>query len=90
MSMKPVANRFIDDLMADVMPSAAAMVDFGLNNGDQFPLYEAYQKGIRSGEITFAELNEALGDGPKLTALVQRINPELTVKTDYDDMEPPA
>ena len=90
MSMKPVANRFIDDLMADVMPSAAAMVDFGLNNGDQSPLYEAYQKGIRSGTIKAAELNEALGDGPKLTSLVQRINPELTVTTDYDDMEPPA
>ncbi len=91
MNIKPVAKRFYDDLMLDSMPSSlAVLVDFGFNHAHpQKRLYEAYQKGARAGTFTLEEMSEAVGDGPALTRLIQRVDSSLEVVTDYDFLDEP-
>jgi hypothetical protein len=61
-----VTQNLIDSLMLDIWPRSAAIVDFGL---DSVAHYSALQRPIRAGEITADQLQDALGDGKKLTAL---------------------
>lgn len=95
---KNVAEAFYRNITGDLTPdSMAQMVDFGLLDSGPIDqeygcfkaLYLAYHSGIRSGKITAAELDDAVGDGAKLTVLVQRIDPSLVVKTPFDMMGPP-
>jgi hypothetical protein len=75
------ADRLYDALMLDVWPSAGAMVDFGLDGANQQEVYSAYQRKVRRGEVSLAQLRNAVGDGPALTALIG-----VTVKTAYDSI----
>ena len=84
-----VAEGFYNNLMLDLWPSTPAqMVDFGFNHADdQQRLYVAFQHGVRSGKVSAEELDKAVGKGKELTALVQRFDPSLIVKTDYDALD---
>ena len=89
-NLKPVVERFVKNLFCDLFPQTAAeIIDFGFNNVDeesQSELFRLYQAGLLMGKFSIVELNDAVGDGPMLTALVQRCGYEGRVKTDYDDM----
>jgi hypothetical protein len=84
--LKTVVSRFIRNLMLDIPPSTAAeIVDFGFNNAhDEVRLYEVYQRAVKQEIVSVDEMNEAVGDGPMLTALLHRIDKSIVVKTDWD------
>jgi hypothetical protein len=65
--MNRTSDSLFDDLMLDLSPTAAAMCDFGIDSQD---ILEAYQRKIRSGEVTREQLQDAVCDGKKLTALI--------------------
>jgi len=65
---RPTTRRLVASILFDVWPSHAAAVDFGIDTQKH---YEALYFPIREGEITPETLDAALGDGPKLTALVR-------------------
>jgi hypothetical protein len=67
-SARPTTRRLVASILFDVWPSQAAVVDFGIDSQKH---YEALYFPIREGEISPKALDEALGDGPKLTALVR-------------------
>ncbi len=80
---RPLTQHCFDSLMMDEYPRPAAIVDFGLDTPNHLG---ALQHAIRSG-ATVEELDAALGDGEKLTALVERFpnNPyPVKFKTAYD------
>lgn len=84
--LKTVVSRFVQNLLLDAFPSTAAeLVDFGFNNSDdETALYEVYQRAVKREIVSVDELNQAVGDGPRLTALLQRIDESIVVKTDWD------
>jgi len=84
--MKPVVSRFVQNLMLDLFPQTPAeLVDFGLDTSkDRVRLYACYQWALKRGKVRPEELNEAVGNGPKLTALLQRVDPHMVVKTMWD------
>ena len=64
--------------------SSAALVDFGLDGWrgtDPDEIFMAYSKAIRAGKVTIDQLDAALGDGKKLSALIGA-----TVRTVWDDI----
>tara|TARA_B100001778_G_scaffold334952_2_gene349471 strand:- start:5887 stop:6180 length:294 start_codon:yes stop_codon:yes gene_type:complete len=89
----PVAKRFVDNLFLDLNPGPsdrAAWIDFGFDqSSDPQDLYATYQRALKSGKATPEQFDAAVGDGPMLTAIVQTINPEMTVSTAYDLMGMP-
>jgi hypothetical protein len=66
--VRPVTRDLIESILFDSWPSNAAVIDFGLNNQEH---YEALYYPIREGELIPLALDDALGDGAKLTALVR-------------------
>lgn len=85
--IKSVVARFVGNLFMDTFPTTPAeIVDFGFNyaEGKETELFAAYRKGLLAEHFTAYDLNEAVGDGPKLTALVNKVDPTLKVTTDYD------
>lgn len=86
--MKPVVSRFVENLMLDLFPQTSAeLVDFGFDvtpRESRQKLYWCYQWAVKRGKISPNELNEAVGNGPKLTALLQRVDPNMVVKTMWD------
>lgn len=86
--IKPVAQRFFDNLMLDVFPTTPAeLVDFGFSRLEpdmRVNLYASYQNAARKGFITLKELSNACGDGPEITRLLSRLYPDIIVITDYD------
>jgi hypothetical protein len=77
------AEGLYNNLMMDIMPSSAQLVDFGIDIApDKDALLRAYQRGIRSGAITVEMLKEAFCDGPKLSKLVN-----MQVETIWDDLD---
>jgi len=87
-SVRPLTKALHDALVADVWPdSPAVIVDFGLESQEH---YEALYYPVRAGEISLEALDQALGSGPKLTALVRSMksNPhkEIVFRTDYDGL----
>jgi hypothetical protein len=84
-NLRPVTENLIHSFMLDGWPRQAAICDFGLVDQQH---YEALYYPVRSGEIQPEALDEALGDGPKLTALVNAApsNPHkgITFTTPYD------
>jgi hypothetical protein len=85
--VRPVTRDLINALLFDAWPGNAAVIDFGLESQQH---YEALYYPIRAGEILPQALDDALGDGERLTALVQsaRHNPHKDVQfyTSYDSM----
>ena len=58
----------VESFAMDAWPRPAAIVDFGLKTQQH---YEALYYPWRRGEITTKQLDTAMGDGQKLTALAQ-------------------
>ena len=70
----------------DKWPRAAGVVDFGLDSTEHFG---ALQHAIKHDKITIEILDDAFGDGKKLTNLIKNDNPYYGVvfKAAYDDMD---
>lgn len=85
--IRPVTASLLMAVALDTWPSPAAIVDFGIDSQEH---YEALYYPIRKGEITPAQLEKALGNGPALTALVRscKSNPRKNVlfSTAHDDL----
>lgn len=86
--IKPVVSRFVENLMLDLFPQTPAeLTDFGLDISKNKPqLYACYQWAVRRGKVTPLELDEAVGNGPKLTTLLKRVDPNIVVKTMWDNL----
>lgn len=88
--VRPLTQHLVDSLFFDMWPRPAAIVDFGL---DTQAHYEALHRTVRKGEITAEQLDTALGDGEKLTELVNNApsNPYkgIVFRTSYDMPEEP-
>lgn len=72
--VRPLTQQLIECVAADILPGMACCVDFGLDGwADTNPqkCWEALRDPILRGEVTAEQLDEALGSGPKLTALVR-------------------
>ncbi len=87
-AIRPLTKRLYEAILTDVWPDGpAVIVDFGLESQEH---YEALYYPLRAGEITIEQLDEALGSGPKLTALVRsaKSNPHkgIVFSTPYDDL----
>ena len=73
-----------DILMLDMPLRPAMMMDFDCPNGSD--KHSALQRAVRAG-ATVEELDAALGNGEKISALVKKYaNVEMTFKTAYDDI----
>lgn len=84
--IRPLTHTLFEAIALDMWPdSPAAIADFGLETEAH---YEALYHPIRAGEITLEALDAALGNGPKLTALVRSApsNPHKSIvfRTPYD------
>jgi hypothetical protein len=65
--IRDTTRNLINAVLFDVWPRAGAIVDFGLDSPEH---YEALYYPLRHGEISPEQVDAALGDGGKLTALV--------------------
>lgn len=90
MLIRPLTTQMFNAIMLDDWPGLAARADFGLMGPETQKHYEALYYPVRKGEITLETLNEALGNGPALTALVNgcESNPHkgIVFKTPYDNL----
>jgi hypothetical protein len=81
-------ENLIESVMMDLWPRTAACCDFGIQSQRH---YEALYYPIRAGIITPEQLDEALGDGKKLTALVNAhtSNPHVGIvfQTVWDELD---
>ena len=68
LSVRPVTRDLVTSILMDAWPSHAAIVDFGIDSQKH---YEALHGPIREAEIMPKELDAALGNGPKLTAMTR-------------------
>jgi hypothetical protein len=86
--VRPVTRNLVEAIMLDMWPRTAAIVDFGLDDQEH---YEALHAPIRAGEITDEQLDDALGNGPKLTKLVNACETNrhkgIVFKTSYDEID---
>ncbi len=86
--IRPVTKVLYHSLVSDVWPDGSdAIVDFGLESQEH---YEALYYPVRAEEISLSQLDDALGNGPKLTALVRsaKSNPHkgIVFRTPYDEL----
>jgi len=83
--VRPMVQDMFDALMMDMPLRPAMIIDFGvIENGSVH--HSALQRAVRAG-ATAEELDEALGDGPKITVLVQKYTDcMLFFQTPYDLM----
>lgn len=85
--VKPATRDLVNAIIRDEWPRPYTMVDFGLATQEH---YEAAYYAIRSGEVSPAELDEAICSGPRLTELLASApsNPhkEIVFETDWDRM----
>jgi hypothetical protein len=79
LSVRPTTRNLVTSILMDAWPNHAAVVDFGIDSRKH---YEALCFPIREAEIMPKALDAALGDGPKLTALVRDAasNPHMDVE----------
>lgn len=72
-------------LRLDEWPSQATVVDFGIASTEHFG---ALQYAVIHDEVTLEELDQALGNGPAIQALISEGNPYRRVifRTDWDDL----
>jgi len=73
--MLPSTDRLIEGIELDILPSFAAMVDFGIDRGDPSEKFGALQWAYRRELVTAKELNKALGCGEALTEIASRVSP---------------
>lgn len=66
--VRPVTRNLIESVMLDSWPDHAAIVDFGIDSQEH---YDALYYPIREQEISPKQLDEALGNGEKLTQLMR-------------------
>lgn len=87
--VRPVTRSLIEAIMFDVHPTPAASNDFGIESHEH---YEAIYYPLRNDEISFARLDAAYGNGPKLTELVNAVpsNPHkgIVFETPWDHIRP--
>ncbi len=85
--IRPLVHTLIESLTLDVWPSHATMMDFGISDLDH---YAAIQKAVLAAsdaEALRRELNEILGNGPKITAWVRaRVAAAPVYVTCWDDL----
>lgn len=71
--MRPITKRLIDCLVLDLCPDQTVCIDFGIPvAGDPNPQFGALQWGYRNEVFSGHELDWALGNGPRLTELVNK------------------
>lgn len=81
-AVRPMTRDVIRNLLLDTPLSLPQCTDFGVETADHYrALRRALDAGLEQTDlVTLArELDQALGDGPALTAWVQRYVPESTV-----------
>ena len=66
LSVRPTTRDLVTSILIDAWPRHAAIVDFGIDSQKH---YEALYYPIREADLLPKELDNALGDGPKLTAM---------------------
>jgi len=84
----------IDGLALDILPRFSTQVDFGIQpNEDPTEVFGALQWAWRNRTATEEEIDEALGNGPRLTELVNRPREDhrnnpyaCNIKTAWDDV----
>ena len=83
--VRPLASDVYNCLVFDVWPSPAGAVDFGIDSENH---YGALQYAVRNHDVTPEQLDDAMGNGPELTALIRPDNPYYGVKfkTSWDDI----
>jgi len=84
--MRTVTQNLVESLLLDVYPRPAAICDFGIDTELHF---HALRYGFLGEFFTDEELDEALGDGKKITALIARQSGsfgKVVFRTAYDDM----
>lgn len=83
--VRDLTNHVFMSLMMDTWPRPAGIVDFGLDSTEHLG---ALQHAIKHDGVTPEMLDEALGNGAKLTALIKDDNPYSGVvfETSYDRM----
>lgn len=72
MTVRQTAEEVYQCLMLDVWPGPTAVTDFGLKTDAH---YGALQYAIRENGVGPRELDDALGSGYRLTALIKKDNP---------------
>jgi hypothetical protein len=86
--VRPLTEQLIAAVLLDIWPGNAAIIDFGIDSDRHLG---ALQFAIKFGEVTPEELDLAMGDGAKLTEIVQRgDNPyrDVTFRTSWDKLSP--
>lgn len=86
--VRPLTQKLFEAIMLDLWPEGiAAQVDFGLDSQEH---YEALYGPIRNGEITIQQLDDAICDGAKLTALVKDCpsnrHKDIVFRTAWDEL----
>lgn len=82
--IRPVTQRLLSSIFFGESLTPATRVDFGIDSSDH---YEALAEAVRSDAITIQQLDDALGNGPMLTALVNeaQCNPgNVVFETSWD------
>jgi hypothetical protein len=92
--MRETTRQLLDCIFLDMAPSYAVCTDFGMDKSNGMQVFGALQWAIKRDICSSKELDEACGDGEKLTELVNRThmgvsNPyKTTISTAYDDLPP--
>lgn len=90
-TLKPVTEALVEAIVLDLWPGGAVIADFGLVSTRH---YEAVYYAVRHDDVSPAELDNAVGNGPLLTELLERSehNPHrgrgLVFTTPYDEVTP--
>jgi hypothetical protein len=83
--MSPVAEQAYDDLMMDISPSPAAMVDLGIVSDDH---HRAMQRAVRNGATKQDLSNALMGNTEGLNNFIARFAPQwagrVTFTSPYD------
>jgi hypothetical protein len=84
-AIRNVTRTVYDCLLADEWPTDAGVKDFGLESTEH---YGALQYELRSGSVSLQQLDQVLGNGPAITALIRKGNPYggVTFRTMWDDI----
>ena len=87
--IRDTTRNLVEAVMLDVWPRNGAIVDFGIRSQEH---YEALYYPLRHGDFTPEQMDAALGNGRKLTGLVNAAphNPHkgIEFRTDWDDLRP--
>jgi len=84
--IRPVTEALCRALALDTWPSNAACIDFGIRTEQHLG---ALQYALVNGEVSPEQLDEALGKGESLQALISPRNPYRNVafRTAWDDLD---